>query len=143
MVAMTVVLTALLYIMVLGMIGGDVGTTSKIGSVKLATVDSTTLDAQFTKITPPARPMDLKIIIGYNTSEGTYSFTSNGDGELLFADGIDICDIDYTDNADDSYVSSGDYLRVSNLPSGSVVTVWVLDATTGGMIVTKTWDLPG
>jgi flagellin-like protein len=143
MVAMTVVLTALLYIMVLGMIGGDVGTTSKIGSIKLATVDATTLDAEFTKITPPARPMDLKIIIGYNTSEGTYSFTSNGDGELIFADGIDICDIDYTDNADDSYVSSGDYLRVSNLPSGSVVTVWVLDATTGGMIVTKTWDLPG
>jgi hypothetical protein len=87
--------------------------------------------------------LEDRFLIGYNTSEGTYSFTSNGDGELLFADGIDICDIDYTDNADDSYVSSGDYLRVSNLPSGSVVTVWVLDATTGGMIVTKTWDLPG
>lgn len=143
MVAMTVVLTALLYIMVLGMIGGDFGENTRWGTIELVPVDGTTFDAKVGKISPQARPMDLKIIIGYNTSEGTYTFQTNGDGELVFAGGTDICDIEYRDNADDSYVSTGDFLRVSNVPSGSVVKMYVLDATTGGLIVTKSIDLPG
>ncbi len=142
MVAMTVVLTALLYIMVLGMTGGDIGT-GRWGSVELQTVNDTTFDAIFNKIEPKARPVDLEIIIEFNTSEGNYNFQTNGDGELLFVSGTDICDIDYTDNADDSYVSFGDFLRVSNVPSGSEVKIYVLDARTGGMIVTKSIDLPG
>ncbi len=142
MVAMTVVLTALLYIMVLGMTGGDIGGSTRWGSVELLIVDDTTLDARFGKIEPQARPMDLKVIIEYDTNEGTYDFQTNGDGELVFASGIDICDINYTDNADDNYVSSGDFLRVSNVPSGSVVKVIILDAS-GGMIDTKSIDLPG
>lgn len=142
MVAMTVVLTALLYIMVLDMTGGDIGT-GRWGSVELQTVNDTTFDAIFNKIEPKARPVDLEIIIEFNASEGTYNFQTNGDGELLFVSGTDICDIDYTDNADDSYVSFGDFLRVSNVPSGSEVKIYVLDARTGGMIVTKSIDLPG
>ncbi len=143
MVAMTVVLTALLYIMVLGMIGGDLGKNTRWGTIELVPVDGTTFDAKVGRIDPQARPMDLKIIIGYNTSEGTYTFQTNGDGELVFASGTDICDIEYRDNADDGYVSSGDFLRVSNVPSGLVVRVYFLNAATGGMIVTKTIDLPG
>ncbi len=143
MVAMTVVLTALLYVMVLGMTGGDIGGSTRWGSVTLKIVDDTTFDAVFNKIEPSARPMDLTVIVEYNTNEGTYNFQTNGDGELVFASGTDICDINYSDNADDSYVSSGDFLRVSNVPSGSVVKMYILDATTGGMIVTKSIDLPG
>ena len=143
MVAMTVVLTALLYIMVLGMTGGNFGESTRWGSVTLQIVDDTTFDAIFNKIEPTARPVDLRIIIEFNTSEGTYNFQTNGDGELVFVSGTDICDINYTDNADDNYVSTGDFLRVSNVPSGSVIKMYVLDATTGGLIVTKSIDLPG
>jgi flagellin-like protein len=142
MVAMTVVLTALLYIMVMGMTG-NVMENTRWGAIRLDTVDATTFDLEFRKIEPLAKPMQIQVIIEYNITQARYSFATNGDGDLTFFTGTDICDMTYNDQADDSTVSTGDYIRVSNLPSGGVFTVYILDATTGGMITSKTIDLPG
>lgn len=143
MVAMTVVLTALLYIMVLGMTGGDVAENTRWGSIELQTVSLDSFDAKVSKIEPPARPLDLKVLVEYNDTQGTYAFASNQDGDLNFHEGVDICDIAYNDQADDGYVSQGDYMRFTNLISGGEYKVYILDATTGGLITTRTIDLPG
>ncbi len=143
MVAMTVVLTALLYIMVLGMTGGNVAENTRWGSIQLTVEATDSFKAEFLKIEPPAKPLDLKILVEYNSTQGTYGFASNTDGELNFVEGVDHCDIMYNDQADEGYVSRGDYMMFTNLISGGTYKVFILDGSTGGLIDTKTIDLPG
>lgn len=142
MVAMTVVLTAVLYMMVIGLVGpgeerGLWGTFAKVESVS-----NTSFKLLFGKFSQDVRPMHLEIVVEYDSSMGTYSFSSNQDGELSYAEGVDVCDIYYEDLVDDGLISYGDYLTLSSLSPGGTYTVYLLEASTGSVLAEETWTLP-
>ncbi len=140
MVAMTVVLTAVLYIMVMGITGSNVDS-SQWGSIELDQISPTEFDVTFGDFSPDARPIDLKILIQTGTDEGTYVFSSNLDGNLTFESGLDLCDIYYQDQADNAMISIGDYARVTGVTPGETYSVYVLDAVHGGQIVVQHIDM--
>jgi hypothetical protein len=137
MVAMTVVLTAVLYIMVIGMTGTDVGS-NRYGSINLRKITPTSFDVQFGDFEPEVKPTHLEILVEFLGDEGTYSFDSDYDGNLTKTHGIDLCDIYYDDQTANGWVNIGDYLRVSNLSPQGKYTIYVLDAMTGAQIVVET-----
>lgn len=142
MVAMTVVLTAVLYIMVINMTGSDVGS-SRWGSLDLIQTAPDSFDIQFHEFSPDARPMDLKILIQHDVDEAMYQFQSNSDGNLTFERGIDFCDMYYHDLSDNAMVNIADYVRVTNVTPGETYTVYILDAKYGGEIVSQNIDMIG
>jgi hypothetical protein len=137
MVAMTVVLTAVLYIMVIGMSGTDVGA-NRYGSVELYKISSTAFDVRFGKFEPMIKPMQLEILVEFEGDEGTYVFASDYDGNLTKKSGIDLCDMYYDDLGGNGWVNVGDYIRVTNLSPQGKYTIYVLDTTTGAQIVAET-----
>ncbi len=142
MVAMTVVLTAVLYIMVMGITGSNLEG-SRWGSIDLDQISPTAFDGIFGEFSPDARPIDLKILVQTGIDEGTYSFSSNSDGNLTFESGVDLCDIYYQDQANNAMVSIGDYIRVTGVTPGAKYSVYVLDAVHGGQIVLQHIDMIG
>lgn len=137
MVAMTVVLTAVLYIMVIGMSGTDVGG-NRYGSVDLLRISSTSFDIRFGRFEPQIKPTHLEILLEFEDDEGTYMFTSDFDGNLTWKSGVDLCDMYYDDQAANGWVNVGDYVRVTNLSPFGKYTIYILDTMTGAQIVTET-----
>jgi flagellin-like protein len=118
MVAITVVLAAVLYVMVIGMTPGGDGTPPP-GSVTFDVESSTSVRVNFGTFSPAPPPMAIKVII-----------TNNSDAadtvELTFANAPDAGTIDmvatggalatYTDmNYQGNAVNSGDFIIVDNL----------------------------
>jgi flagellin-like protein len=119
MVAITVVLAAVLYIMVMS-IGPPIGVAplGKWDAPELIT--STEVNVGWARISSDTKPMDLEIVLVLNsTSEGTYSFTSDDDGVLTVTDGIDVGTLTYADLANNGKVNSGDAIKMTNLVPGS------------------------
>jgi flagellin-like protein len=117
MVAITVVLAAVLYVMVMGF--GGPSTQTPTGSFTQATATSSSLEKlQFGVITPAVKPSDLKIVVENITSgteSKTYTFANDLSGLLTPAAAgtiTGLTSITYGDLAGDSKVSSGDYLNV-------------------------------
>jgi hypothetical protein len=137
MVAMTVVLTAVLYIMVIGMSGTDVGS-NRYGSINLFKISPTSFDAEFGRYEPPIKPTQLEILLEFEGTEGTYMFNSDYDGNLTKKSGVDLCDMYYDDQSGNGWINVGDYIRVTNLSPMGKYTIHVLDTTTGAQIVTET-----
>jgi FlaG/FlaF family flagellin (archaellin) len=140
MVAMTVVLTAVLYIMVIGMTGTDVSS-SRWGAIDIDSVSPTSFDARFGDFEPDIKPTGLKIMVEFEGDEGTYTFSSDYDDNLTYSDGVDICDMYYNDQMDNGWINIGDFVRITNLSPGGTYTLYVLDAVTGGQIVTQSYTL--
>ena len=142
MVAITVVLAAVLYIMVMVMVPSDkVEPKGTWGPAK--TVDSTSVKVDFGLITPEQRPTDLIINLLLNdTIEGKYSFSSNEDGALAFAGGTDICDIEYSDLSDNGKVNVGDAIKMTSLYPDSSYTLMMIWGQSGGLIASKTFSTP-
>jgi flagellin-like protein len=118
MVAITVVLAAVLYVMVMGF--GGPTTQTPTGSFTQATATSASLEKlQFGVVTPQVKPTELKIVIENVTSgteSRTYTFSADASGTVLTAAATGtitgLTSITYIDLAGDSKVSSGDYLNV-------------------------------
>ncbi|MBM3299544.1 MAG: type IV pilin N-terminal domain-containing protein [Deltaproteobacteria bacterium] len=127
MVAITVVLAAVLYVMVMGF-GGD-GATAPTGSfTSVEKASSTTEKVRFGVITPDTKPTEIKIVIENTTSgsteTATYTFpVGDGSGALTQASGsiggVAAGGIAYTDLAGNQKVSSGDYITITFAPAGS------------------------
>ena len=142
MVAITVVLAAVLYIMVMGLGGG--GTPPPRGTFQPPVIKSSTeVNIDFGVITPEQRPMNLGINIESNdTKEGRYSFSSNDEGYLAFVGGTDVCDIRYTDLADNQWVNYGDGLRITSLSPGTEYKVTLIWTVKGDAITSTTFMTP-
>jgi flagellin-like protein len=143
MVAITVVLAAVLYIMVIGIgDGGPQPPRGAWGAKKI--IDRTTVTIDFAEVTPDQTPMDLKILLTRNeTTEGTYTFTSNDDGALSLSKGPDVGDLAYSDLADNGIVSIGDRIVMTDLAPGSeyeIIMIWVHN---GDSIASATFSTPG
>jgi flagellin-like protein len=144
MVAMTVVLTAVLYLMVMGMTGGDVERTMWGSFTLTAKDDNTSFDLTFSRFQPnPPRPLNMAVLVEFEDSEGRYAFVSNSDGDLSLVEGTDLCDIYFEDYVNDGLISDGDLLRFTNCSPGGLHIVYVLDATTGNVVHEDSINLPG
>jgi flagellin-like protein len=136
MVAITVVLAAVLYIMVIGLAPSGTNVPTGVWGTKTP-VSSTAYNVEFGKVSGEPRPMDLEIILVMNlTSQGTYSFASNDDGDLTFVvgSGADIGDIAYADLANNQKVNTGDALSLTNLAPQSDYQLKMMWAPTGDQI---------
>ncbi len=143
MVAITVVLAAVLYIMVITMTGpGRVPPTGTWGKTEVKS--STEATADFGVITPEQRPMDLKIVLIRNeTAQGLYSFSNNDDGTLILESGEDVGTLTYMDLMDNQRVNNGDKMRMTDLAPGSsyeLIMAWV---PTGDQIDSTTFTTTG
>ncbi len=143
MVAITVVLAAVLYIMVMYMVPPeDVEPRGTWGPRRV--LSATAVNVEFGMVTPEQKPMNLEIILLLNDSiEGKYSFSSNDDGALAFSGGTDFCDISYVDLADNQKVSVGDMIQITNLYPGSSYTLMMIWGQSGGLIASTTFSTGG
>ncbi len=143
MVAITVVLAAVLYIMVIGLApSGSVIPTGTWG--KKTPVSNTAYDVDFGRVNPDPKPVDLEIILLRNgTFEGKYSFSNNDDGVLTLAPGsTDVGTITYVDLADNQKVNIGDKLKMTNLYPDSSYDLVMIWSATGDQITSTSFDTP-
>ncbi len=137
MVAITVVLAAVLYIMVIGMTPPtDLPPTGVLTPPKY--LDATTVDIEFAKLNPEPAPMKLEIsLIRNGTEEGKYGFSSNDDGVLTLISGQDVGTLTYYDLADNQKVNIGDRIRLSDLTPNSDYNLIVIWSPSGDKITSK------
>jgi flagellin-like protein len=143
MVAITVVLAAVLYIMVMGFGDpGDVAPIGKWGSPEA--ISSTEVHVPWAKISSETKPMQLGIVLELNsTSEGTYSFTSNEDGVLIVSNGDDVGTLTYSDLMNNGKVNTGDAMKMTDLVPGSEYTLIMLWKPSGDQMDSTTFTTPG
>jgi len=143
MVAMTVILTAVLYMMVIGLAGTGEDSILWGGFAVADDTSNTTFEITFGKFSQTVRPTRLIIIVEFGDDTGTYNFASNEDGELGLAEGVDVCDIYYVDISNNGLVNQGDILRFSNASPGGTYTVHLFDMSTGDFLDQREVSLPG
>lgn len=140
MVAITVVLAAVLYIMVIGLApGGSVVPTGTWGAKTIKS--NSEVDIDFGKVNPEPKPMDLEIILIRNgTDEGMYNFANNDDGQLVLANGPNIGTLTYNDLSDNQKVNIGDQLKMTNLAPGSAYVLKMIWTSSGDQITSTSFD---
>jgi len=127
MVAITVVLAAVLYVMVMGMSGGD-DTTTPTGVLGNPAVTTTTAKVTITSLTPDTPYADLD----WRLSNGTAAH----DVTITQAFGAI-----FTDVGGDLGASSGDYFTVTGLTVGTDVTFYLIYEPTGDVIDSAVIDM--
>lgn len=142
MVAITVVLAAVLYIMVIGLTP-TTGTQAPTGNWGPAqATSSTTAEATFAGFSSDPAPTSLTIVLENSTNSGTYSFPNNNDGVILNkASGDDMGTISYKDYGTNQLVNQGDKLRFSDLGPGSTYTLIMLWSD-GSTLHTTSFNTP-
>jgi len=132
MVAITVVLAAVLYVMVMGL--GDISTTPNGQITKVEKTGTGGYKLTLSTFSPSTKLTDIKVNVN-----GTL-FTSS-DGKTWVPDKDDTYEITVTDQAGDGKVSQGDYITVKLADDATVklegATVAILHGPSGGEI-TKT-----
>jgi len=141
MVAITVVLAAVLYVMVMGF--GGTGTQTPTGAFTTATkLSSTTEKILFGTISPDTKFVDCKLVVDTpyaaattrNMADGVASWTDSGSANMT---------VSYTDMGADGKISVGDYITITQtggLASGDWI-VTLLYTSTGGSICAKTFTV--
>jgi flagellin-like protein len=127
MVAITVVLAAVLYVMVIGFGGG--GSQAPPGNFSPITVTSnTSATLTFGTFNPVPKPMDIKVILtpsGGTPTELSFPSAPSSSQTTLTSTPAGIT-ATYTDmNYQGNSVNSGDYISVSNLATGTTYTISV------------------
>jgi flagellin-like protein len=128
MVAITVVLAAVLYVMVMGF-GGDGGNETPSGSFTSAAKVGVTEKVDFGQITPSSNITEFKFII----SDGTNSVTvyMGSTYNTWTGVGSPISDIEYVDQAGDSTISAGDHLIITPIATSGAFTLTMIFTATG------------
>jgi flagellin-like protein len=142
MVAITVVLAAVLYIMVIGLAPSGTNVPTGVWGQKTP-VSSTAYNVDFGKVSGEPRPMDLQIILVRNvTNQGTYTFATNDDGDLNFVpgSGTDEGDIRYSDLANNQKVNTGDSLALTALAPQSDYQIKMIWGPTGDQITSGSFS---
>ncbi|MCK5291669.1 MAG: type IV pilin N-terminal domain-containing protein [Thermoplasmata archaeon] len=140
MVAITVVLAAVLYIMVIGL--APTGSVIPTGTWGAKTpISNSAYNIDFGKVNPEPKPVDLELLLIRNgTDEGKYSFNGNNDGLLTHADGVDVGTLTYSDLADNQKVNIGDQLKMTNLYPNSDYTLKMIWTSSGDQITSTTFS---
>jgi len=131
MVAITVVLAAVLYVMVMGF-GGDGGNETPSGSFTAATKVGATEKVDFGQITPASNITEFKFIISDGTTSVTVYMSSTYN--TWTGVGAPISAISYVDQAGDSTISSGDHLIITPTATSGDFTVTMIFTATGDQV---------
>lgn len=138
MVAITVILTGMLYILVTTMFTGATGVNSMtpVGSMSLkedSNIDSKSERVYIGAIRPAQPPTACKLMLCNETGKvATFSFPiTDMSGEMGTENGITV---NYMDNMDDKILSNGDYLTLTNLPTDTHYTLILIWIHNGGTI---------
>lgn len=137
MVAITVVLAAVLYVMVMGF-GGDGGNETPSGSFTMVEKVGLTEKVVFGQITPDTNITELKIIVESGASTVTFTVSYSTAGAQVWVPISTLCEVEYVDLAGDNKIGVGDYLLISNPTPTSPLTA---GSYTVSMIFTETGDL--
>ncbi len=127
MVAITVVLAAVLYVMVSGYGGG--GETAPTGDFSGAQKTGTTTEKlTFGPFSKDTKPTDLKLVVANGTATPrTWTFAADTSGGLTpNATQTDLSGISFTDLAGDSKISSGDYVTLTYAHGTSGAYTWIV-----------------
>jgi flagellin-like protein len=129
MVAITVVLAAVLYVMVIGF-GGGGGSTPAGSWTEVGATTSTTAKLTFGAFTTEVQPIDIKIFVTANgTAAGSITFSANTNPTMTWTGGPGtVTYFDY--NPAGGLINSGDYLTLSGLTSGFQYSVEVFHSPT-------------
>ncbi|MFP4196505.1 MAG: archaellin/type IV pilin N-terminal domain-containing protein [Methanomassiliicoccales archaeon] len=115
MVAITVVLAAVLYVMVMGFGGG--GTQTPTGSFTNVEKDGDSYRAYFGSFSPDTDYDEVTLNIqdddNSDTSDTLNEYTDNGDGDDVELGDVTFT-IDVTDLAENDRISNGDYITISS-----------------------------
>ncbi len=133
MVAITVVLAAVLYVMVMGF-GGDGGSTPSGSFTAVQKIDNKE-KVIFGQITPDTNITELKIVVTNSSSDSstTSTFTTN-DGKSFDESPQTDIGLSYVDLAKDGKISVGDYLEITGCQTGHTYTVSMIFTETGDLI---------
>ncbi len=134
MVAITVVLAAVLYVMVIGMGGGSASTPAGSWN-SVAPESQTTAKVVFGAFTVDVKPLDLKIFVSVNESAtGSITIPSNtgtAPQTCTWTDGPAGAAVTYFDYSPaGGTVNAGDYLSFTGLRAGTVYTLEVFHVPT-------------
>jgi flagellin-like protein len=141
MVAITVVLAAVLYIMVIGLAPPPEGQPPR-GQFTPVVTSNTTATMEFAGFSRVPLPIHLKIVLSTETASGTYAFGANADGTVLSLEsGVSMGTITYRDFANNDLVNSGDQLLIAGLDTGTFYTIKMLWKD-GSAMDTKTFATP-
>jgi len=133
MVAITVVLAAVLYVMVMGF-GGDGGNETPTGSfTETENVNATAQKVTFGVLTPDTQIGDLKIVITLGTASDTYAWSGTAFASTT-TNVATITGVAFTDLAADDKISSGDYLTLTKASASGTYTVTMLYVDSGDSI---------
>lgn len=144
MVAITVVLAAVLYVMVIGF--GSGGSSTPAGAWQdVGAVDSVTAKLVFGAFTEDVQPMDLKFFVTPSGGAAVeYTFTSAPTAQTTTLSGGNCTFFDY--NYQGNLINSGDYLTIGGLTSGVTYTVEVFHIDTEATVSmtgdSGTWSQP-
>lgn len=142
MVAITVVLAAVLYVMVMGFGGPSTQTpTGAITSVDK--ISNTMYQINFGTITPDTKFIDCKLSVrDANGTIATVTITGTGIDIPVSSGGSTICRVKFFDLGADGKISNGDYIELTgtDLEQGDW-TVTLIYSQTGGSICSKTWTV--
>ena len=141
MVAITVVLAAVLYVMVSGYGGGDSVPTG--GFTTAEKTSTSNVDVKFAKFTPETKFSAVKFVVdGPNGAARTFWWTDSNlttPIEILNVDGTTDANITLTDLGGDKIIGVGDYIGIDTntaTPSGG----WALSCLySGDVVAEKTW----
>jgi len=142
MVAITVVLAAVLYVMVMGF--GGPATQTPTGAFTSATkVEANSYKLTFGTISPETKFIDCKIAI--TDKNGTVNTVTITDTDTLIdviSTGSVICRVKFVDLGGDGKISVGDYMTLegTHLEPGEWTAALIYTAT-GGTICSKTWTV--
>ena len=128
MVAITVVLAAVLYVMVMGF--GTGGPNTPSGSFTSVQKMSATVErVSFGVITPDTKPTAIKIVVQNGTQSSTYTFATDTSGTLTAVAGgtvTGITSLAYTNLGGGTIVSSGSYLTFTMGYGGAGANTYVV-----------------
>jgi flagellin-like protein len=141
MVAITVVLAAVLYVMVMGF--GGQGSSAPTGSFSEKTKVTNGEKLTFAAFSPETAPSEIQVVLaGPSGTSVTYSLTDAG---VASTTGTELTGvgISYTDLASNKIINSGDYLTVTTSTGYSTgqYTVTILDASSGDKITDASFTL--
>jgi hypothetical protein len=143
-VVLPVILSVVLYFFVIGLAPSD--DFSQVPSGQWGPVNlqsSTSAEISFAGMSQSVRPVQLNIYLVRNgTDEGRYTFPSNDDGQLSYADGINVGTLTYDDLAENGRINTGDKIVMTNLSPSSDYTIIMLWGPTGDLIAQSNFSTP-
>jgi len=140
MVAITVVLAAVLYVMVMGF--GGPSSQTPTGAFTTATkVSAKEEKIMFGAISPEVKFIDCKLVVdGPYAVAGTWNMATGT--SYTYENGTVDANITYVDLGADGKISVGDYITIAQTPLGpGDWTVTLLYTSTGGSICAKTFTV--